>query len=187
MKIDQEEFIKKQVEGSVSLPTENPEEKSQQIGIIKGLSTDNDLIRIQMRLRGYVFDHIINQWVKVRKPVMNELGIGNFLSTLQALGDIANFSNFDEKEIPKLALLFFEDNYPSYIIYAEEFNLDPKDFNIVNSILKFYALAVLKNAKNAGHRNVVRGTLSENLLSKMTGSEPSNKKKGLFGFLRKGD
>lgn len=185
MKIDSERFTEQQVTNQLSLPQDTIDERQQQIGIIKGLSTINELQRIQMRLNGYIFDEFINQWVQVRRPIMNKLGIGNLLSSLQSMGDVVNFSNYDDKEIPKLALLFFEDNYPTYVIYAEEFGLSPKDFNVISSILKFYPLSVLKNAKNAGHRNVVRGTLSENLLQRAFGANQEKEKGGFFSFLKR--
>ncbi len=185
MQLDKEEFTKQKVSEQLALPNDNSDEQRQQIGIIKGLSTENDLGRIQLRLMGYSFDYFTNQWIPARRPVMNKFGIGNMMNALQSLGDLANFSNYDEKDIHKLALLFYEDNYPTFIIYANEFELDSKDFNIINSILKFYPLSVLKNAKNAGHRNVVRGTLSENLLQKAFEGNRNESKGGFLSFFRK--
>ncbi len=185
MKINNEQFTQEQINNQLSLPQESLEDRQQSISIINGLSTNSELKRLQMRLNGYLFDEITGNWIKARRPIMNQLGIGNLLSALQSIGDMVNFSNFDDKEIPKLALLFYEDNYPTYIIYAQEFGLDTKDINVINSILKYYPLAVLKNAKNAGHRNVVRGTLSENLLQKAFEGSQNTNRKGLFSFLKK--
>ena len=166
--------------------SDTPDEKLNQISIIKGLSTEDSLENIELRLRGFSKSFWKREWVQIRKPIMNDDGIGNFMASLQGLGDLANFSNYDEKDIHKLAVLFFEDNYPTFILYADEFALDPKDFNVINSTLKFYALSVLKNAKNAGHRNVVRGTLSENLLQRAFGNGESEKKNGgLFGLFKR--
>lgn len=174
------------VERNLVLPTETtPVEYYNQVSIIKGLSIENDLTKIELRLRGYTHNFFRRAWVLSRKPIMNDLGIGNCMATLQGIGDIANFSNYDEKEIPKLAVLFFNNNYPNFLVYYKEFELDPRDFNVIKTILQFWCLSVLKNAKNAGHRNVVRGTLSENVLAKALGGEEKPKKKGWFGFLRR--
>jgi hypothetical protein len=117
---------------------------------------------------------------------MNDYGIGNFMATLQGIGDIVNFSYYEKQDIPKLALLFFGDNYPAFIVYSKEFELNPKDFNIIKTILQFWCLSVLNNAKNAGHRNVVRGTLSEGILARALGTgQEEKKKKGFFSFLRR--
>lgn len=186
MPVEEKDLATAIVQKSLVIPQqEKQEDTAQQINIIKGLSTENDLTRIELRLRGYTYSYFMRGWVKIRKQIMNDYGIGNFMASLQALGDLANFSNYDEKDIPKLTVLFFEDNYPTYVLYANEFELDPKDFNVVNSILKFYALSVLKNAKNAGHRNVVRGTLSENLLQRAFGAGEQTKKPGIIDRLFK--
>jgi hypothetical protein len=117
---------------------------------------------------------------------MNDIGIGNFMASLQGIGDIVNFSYYESKDIPKLALMYFSDNYPNFLIYSKDFELSPKDFNVIKTILQFWSLSVLNNAKNAGHRNVVRGTLSEGILARALGtSEEKSKKKGLFSFLRR--
>lgn len=182
----QDSLAKKVVERSLVMPTQDTQEEYyNQVSIIRGLSTENSLERIQLKLRGYAFDYFKKQWIKSRKPIMNELGIGNFMGCLQGVADIVNFSYFESKDIPKLALLFFSDNYPYYLVYHKEFDLDPKDFNVIKTILQFWALSVLNNAKNAGHRNVVRGTLSEGILARALGNEPEKKKKGLFSFLRR--
>jgi hypothetical protein len=178
---------KRVIERSLILPNpETQEEYYNQVSIIRGLSVENDLVKIELRLRGYTFNYFKRAWVKTRKPIMNEFGIGNLMATLQAIGDTVQFSYYESKDIPKLALMFFSDNYPVYLVYSEDLALDKKDFNIVRTILQFWTLSVLNNAKNAGHRNVVRGTLSEGILAKALGNgEPEKKKGGLFSFLRR--
>jgi hypothetical protein len=176
------------VERTLATPAnDTPNEVFNQVSIIKGLSIDNDLMKIELRLRGYKYDMFKNCWIQVRRPVMNELGIGNFIAVLQGVGDIVNFSYYNEKDIPKFAFSFFSDNFPQFLIYHKEFDLKPEDFNIIKTILKFWALSVLNNSKNAGHRNVVRGTLSEGILARALGNNsPEEKKKGgLFSFLRR--
>jgi hypothetical protein len=176
------------VDRTLVIPSSNDNQNElNNINIIKGLSTENDLTKIELRLKGFTYCFTSKNWIRIRKPIMNDYGIGNFMASLQALGDLANFSNYKETDIPKLVVLFFGDNYPTYILYATEFDLDPKDFNVINSILKFYSLSVLRNALNAGHRNVVRGTLSESVLQKAFGNNEEQPKKGGFwsGVFRK--
>lgn len=181
-------IAKKVIERNLATPTqETQEEYYNQVSIIKGLSAENDLLKIELRFRGYTYSFFKKQWVKVRKPVMNDYGLGNFMSCLQAVGDLTNFSNYNEKDIPKLVMLFVSTNYPTFRIYADEFELDPKDFNIVFTTLYSYSLSVYRNAKGAGHRNTVRGVLSEDVLNKALGNSEGDgkKKKGLFSFLRR--
>lgn len=175
------------VERSLAVPTnDSPQEIFNQVSIIKGLSTTNSTTRIELMLRGYRYNPFKGFWEKYRDPIMNERGIGNFMTALEGVGDNVNFSFTSEKDIPKLAFAFFSDNYPHFLVYANEFDIAPEDFNVVKTILKFWAISVLNNSKNAGHRNVVRGTLSEGILARALGNVPEDKKKGgFFSFLKK--
>jgi hypothetical protein len=176
------------VERTLAVPSnDTPQETFNQVSIIKGLSTTNSTMRIELMLRGYRFDPFKGVWVQSRKPVMNDIGIGNFMTALEGVGDNVNFSFTNEKDIPKLAYAFFADNFPHFLVYNNTFDLKPEDFNIIKTVLKFWALSVLSNSKNAGHRNVVRGTLSEGILARALGNAPEEKKKGgLFSFLKRG-
>lgn len=185
--VEQESIAKKVVERNLVIPTQDSEQEiHNQVSIIKGLSVENDLLKVELRLRGYTYNIFKREWVQQRKAIMNDLGIGNFMATLQGIGDVVNFSHYLEKDVPKLSYLFFSENYPQFIIYSKEFELDPRDFNIIKTILQFWCLSVLNNAKGAGHRNVVRGTLSEDILARALGSPTEEKKKGgIFSFLRR--
>jgi len=182
-----ESLAKRLVERNLVVPTQDSQEEYfNQVSIIRGLSTENDLTKIELRLRGYTYSYFKKSWVKSRKPIMNDTGIGNFMACLQGIGDIVNFSYYESKDIPSLALMFFSDNYPNFLIYSKDFELNPKDFNVIKTNLQFWSLSVLNNAKNAGHRNVVRGTLSEGILARALGTtEQKPNKKGLFSFLKR--
>ena len=183
----EESLAKRLVERNLVVPTQDSQEEYfNQVSIIRGLSTENDLTKIELRLRGFTYNYFKKSWVKSRKPIMNDTGIGNFMACLQGIGDIVNFSYYESKDIPKLALMFFSDNYPNFLIYSKDFELNPKDFNVIKTNLQFWSLSVLNNAKNAGHRNVVRGTLSEGILARALGTtEQKPNKKGLFSFLKR--
>lgn len=163
-----------------------PEEYDPQkeVAIIKGLGPERYLQIIELRLRGYRYDYAKREWIIYRTPVMNEEGIGNIMVALQSISDNVYFSNFEEKEIPRLTYYYFQTNYPHFAIYATDFGLKQQDLNIVESILLFFALAALKSAKNAGHRNVVRGTLSEQVYMKAfdQNQQMQNQKKGFSLF-----
>jgi hypothetical protein len=176
------------VERTLAVPSaDSPVENFNQVSIIKGLSTTNSTMRILLMLRGYSYDPLEGSWVQRRRPIMNELGIGNFMTALEGVGDNVNFSYTNEKDIPKLAYAFFADNYPHFIVFNDEFELAPCDINAIKTILKFWSFSVFNNSKNAGHRNVVRGTLSEGILAKALGNGTEEKKKGgLFGLFKRG-
>jgi hypothetical protein len=175
------------VERTLAVPSnDSPQETFNQVSIIKGLSTTNSTMRVELMLRGYRFDYFSGIWVQSRRPLMNEIGIGNFMTALEGVGDNINFSFTHEKDIPKLAYAFFADNYPHFLVYHNDFDLKPHDFNVIKTILKFWAFSILNNSRNAGHRNVVRGTLSEGILARALGNGTEEKKKGgIFSFLKR--
>ena len=175
------------IQNSMGLPSENSEEEIyNQISIIKGLSVNNDLHKIELRLKGYSFDFFKNKWVQSRSPLMNSEGIGNFMACLGAVGDNVNFSNMDEKVIPRITDFLIKQNYPHFKIYADDFELKQQDENTILTIMFSYFYSILRNAKGAGHRNVVRGTLSESVLLRGLERENDKKKKGFFSNIFKG-
>lgn len=97
---------------------------------------------------------------------MNQRGIGNFISDISSISQTIEFSSFKENEIPKLVSHLFKTNYPFYTIYYEDYELDRKDFNLIATILFTFILSSFKKAQGSGHRNVIRGTYSEDLMGK---------------------
>ena len=175
----------KQMQG-VSPRSESSSEQSEGI-VIKGLGQDKYIEETFLIINGYLFDPLTRTWTQYRGPVLNKKGIGNFMKCLHTLKRI-DFSNFDPKDIPLLVYKFYKTNYIQFMCYHEEFGLAEEDYNIIKTELMFNALGSFNNAKNAGHRNVVRGTMSENVFMKALGlsnhSEGGNNNK-LFGLIPK--
>lgn len=163
----------------------NPYDSGAELAIIKGLGYKEYLKEIWMQVNGYDFDYMLDKWVKKTDPLMNEAGIRNLMSVLN-LALRMDFSNIKEDDIPKLTMHFFRTNFPQFVVYNKEFGLDSKNVNIISTAcwLTFYIAA--RNAKGAGHRNTIRGTLSEQFLGKI--AEPQQKEgffKRLMGMRRK--
>lgn len=153
--------------------------------VIKGLGSDDYIKESYLLMLGWVENPLTRQWEKVRDPVMNAKGIGNFIKCLHTLKRI-DFSNFDEKQVANFTFKFFKDNLSQFLVYAREFELKQEDYNVVKTELFFMPLAAFSNAKGAGHRNVVRGTLSENVFMKALsgqGGDDGKGKKGILGWL----
>ena len=164
------ELVKKQVasdalKGQQFTLLKNREDHND-IAIIKGLGADEYIKEIWLQANGYEFNYLLSRWEKKSTPIMNEEGIRNLMMVLN-LALRMDFSNMDENDIPKLTIEFHKTNFAQFVIYQKEFNLHSKDFNIINIAcwIPFYIAA--RNAKGAGHRNAVRGVLSEDILAKM--------------------
>lgn len=160
------------------------EEQGKEVAIVKAIGAERYLQLCQLRLCGYWYNYIAQKWEIYRPPIMNVIGIGNFMTALQTMAENIYYSNFDEKEIPRLAYFYYQMHMPHFLIYKEEFGLEDRDSNTVESMIFFFALGALKNAKNAGHRNVVRGTLSEQVYMRAFENSQQVQQKKRFGFLR---
>lgn len=150
-----------------------------EIGIIEGLGAKKYAKELYLQLKGYTYNFLTEKWEKGAdtNPVMNEEGIRNIMAVIN-MALRMDFSNIEEDDIPRLTLEFYKSNFPQFSIYYEEWGLDLKNINIIHTAcwLPFYIAA--RNAKGSGHRNAVRGTLSEQVLAKMAAGD--NEKKGFF-------
>lgn len=148
------------------------------VAIIKALKSDSLVTETILQLEGKMFDPLSREYVEFRNAVMNKKGIGNFIMVIGSIAKTIEFSSFREKEIPKIAKYLFKMNYPYFTIYYSEYDLDRSDFNLIANLLFTFIISSLNKAKGSGHRNVVRGTYSEDLLGRYVGKEEDEKKKG---------
>ena len=91
----------------------------------------------------------------------------------------ADFSNFKEEQINAIVFDVWSTNFAQFQAYQQDFELQNKDINLIHNYFSLVTMIALNNAKGAGHRNVVRGSLSENILSKLSTPEKTT------GFLSK--
>lgn len=157
-------------------PQIQKDSEKEDVAIIKALRSSGLVESLILKLEGLRYDHTERKYVSYRRPVMNKLGIGNFVSVISTIAESVEFSNFKEKEIPKLALSLFKTNYPYFTVYYEDYQLDRKDFNLIATVLLSFILSSLNKAKGAGHRNVVRGTYSEDLLGRYVAEQEKREK-----------
>lgn len=158
------------------------------IEIVEALKADPIIEEVQLELMGLMYDSLQKQYIPYRKPVMNQLGIGNFIQVIKVIAKTIEFSSLSERDIPKFAMFNFKENYPYFTIYFKEYELDRKDFNLIATILMNFIISSFYKAKGAGHRNVVRGTYSEDMLGRITRGDESDKQKkpGFLGRMARG-
>ncbi len=158
-------------------PTNLWQNQGSGIEIVEALKADPIIEGVQLELMGLMEEPLSHQYVPYRKPVMNQLGIGNFIQTIKAIAKTIEFSSLSEKDIPKFAMYNFKQNYPYFTIYFKEYELDRKDFNLIATILMNFIISSFYKAKGAGHRNVVRGTYSEDMLGRIVRGDESERQK----------
>lgn len=157
---------------SLNIPEDNKEPA--EVGIIKALSFKDDLQEFRYVLEGKERNEITGIWEKKHKSIMNAWGIKNIMTALRiATSKIVTQSNYAEDKIPKLTMLYYSKNSPHYKLYAKDFELDEKDFNIVDTALWVFSYAAFSKGKGAGDRNTVRGVYSEDTISKIASGVPA--------------
>lgn len=155
-------------------PNLNDNNQQDGVAIVNAIKSSPIIQEAAMELEGYYYDPITRKVIKTRDAVMNKQGIANFITTISNISKNFEFSSLKEKEIPKLVKHLFRLNYPYYTIYHQDYKLDRKDFNLIANLLVSFILASTKKAQGSGHRNVIRGTYSEDLLGKYVGGGMGN-------------
>ena len=163
-------------------PQMQPQKAEDGVAIINALKSDSQIKEVYLQLKGYFFSPFEKTYIEFRKPVMNDLGIGNFLTVIGNIAKSIEFSSFREQDVGKLAVHLIRMNYPYFTIYAAEYDLDKKDFNLVYDLLFTFIVSSFNKAKGSGHRNVVRGTYSEDLLGRFGESGVGKEEKNKFHF-----
>jgi hypothetical protein len=162
-------------------PTKGNDEAGRDVSIINSLKCDKEMTEKYLTLTGFMFDPLQGVYTLYRRPIMNSLGIGNFMGTISGIAKDNEFASYKEDDIPKWILFYFKRNYPYFTCYADDYELSREDFNLVSSLLVSAIASTLYKAKGGGHRNVVRGTYSEDLLGRVITPDQLQKKGG--GFL----
>lgn len=149
---------------NVTPPPEMREEAAE-IGIIKQLSPKKVKEEVRMNLLGYDWDYQKEEWIKTRDPLMNDKGVNKYMSILSSvITDIVTFSNYRPDDVPALTRHVCEQAIPVIYINWREFGVESKsDLPTISLQLFNLSYAAFKKALGGGDRNIIRGTVSENM------------------------
>lgn len=136
-----------------------------EIGIIKELSPRKVLEQLRMNLKGMFYDHDKGEFIKVEgmEPLMNDKGISKYLSIMSGVvTDLVTFSHYEKDEVPGLVQYVCDKAIPTIHINYKDYGIkDKSDLQILDIQIFNLTLAAFKKAVGAGDRNVVRGTVQE--------------------------
>lgn len=163
------------------------EREAPEVGIIKELSTKRILEQLRMQLKGFFYDYEQKKYVKIEgfEAPMNDAGIAKYLSFMSSfISDVVTFSNFKEDKINDLVLYICEQAIPTISVNYVEYGIKNKS-DLPNIATQIFILSsgALNKALNAGDRNVVRGTVSEQMQSRNIGMMPMQEKKSILSKL----
>ena len=190
-KIGEEASVEdEEVATEMMMPPMPRAEESPEIGIIKQLDPIKTLEQVKMNIKGYDWDRESEKWVKTRDPLMNDNGINKYMSILSSvICGLNTFSAYDSKEIGVLVRYVCEKAIPTIHINWKEYGIKSKsDLQILDIQIFNLANAAFHKALGAGDRNVIRGTVQENMSQRAAfmqnpGMMPQQKKKGVFSRL----
>jgi len=161
---------------SIAIPSE--------VGIIKELSAFKTLQRIKENLLGRFWNDETKQFegIKGFKPLMNEFGVNKYLAVLSSfLVDIVTMSNLPAEEINVICLHICENTIPSmYANHAEWGIKNKSDLPILANQIFIMSYGALHKGRGAGDRNVIRGTLTENIVQRGIPMYQQEEKKGFL-------
>ena len=168
------------------LPPQEEEKEAAEIGIIREMSPKKVLETLRMNLKGFFWDYKEKEYVKVPgfEPLMNDKGIAKYLSFMSSVvTDLVTFSKYDSEEINGLVLYICDKAIPTIHINYREYGIKEKsDLEIIDVQIFNLTLAAFKKAVGGGDRNLVRGTLSEQIMNRQS-NMPQNmpqQKQGIF-------
>jgi hypothetical protein len=157
------------------------DDNESQITIIKALESAPRLKEIFLEARGLVFDEKENKIVQISRPFLNVHGAWKLVAECKKIAQEAEWSNFQEENIPSYMDHFFRETFPYFTFWHEDYDLDPKDFDYVRLTLQMFILSSFYKAKGGKYVNLIGKTYSEDLLGKVMNQE--NNKRTREGFL----
>ncbi|GAG86590.1 unnamed protein product [marine sediment metagenome] len=170
---------------SVTPPPEK--EESPEIGIIRELSPRKVMEQLRMNMKGYFWDYEEQGYIKVISPLMNERGIAKYLSIIgSVVTDLLTFSSYKEEEILNLVLYVCDKAIPTIHVNYKEYGIkDKSDLQIIDIQIFNLTNSAFHKAIGGGDRSVVRGTVSEAMLSRNFGGQQQQGNQREAGFLSK--
>jgi len=170
------------------IPRVDEREEAPEIGIIREMSPKKVLEQLRMNMKGWFWDYQSRKYTRVEgmKPLMNDIGISKYLSIMSSvITDIVTFSNYKEEEINNLVLFVCDKAIPVIHINYKDYGIQQKsDLQIIDIQIFNLTLGAFKKAVASGDRNVIRGTVTEAMMTR-TGGIPSQQypqeRKGVLG------
>jgi hypothetical protein len=166
-------------------PQKSEDDPTRDIQLVKALSVIPRIAMIFLEIRGLEYDVKTKQYVQVTEPIMNVLGAYRFCKVLKNIAQETEWASFSEDEINSRIIHHFEENIPYFLFWAEDYELNPRDFNYVISTLQSFIDSCFHKAKSGKYINTLGRTYGEDILKKALDTEGNISKKKEGGFLEK--
>lgn len=166
---------------SYLLPPKEEEREPAEIGIIREMSPTKVLEDLRKQLKGFVYDYEEKKWIRMGEALMNDKGIGKYLAVMSSvITPLLTFSKYDEEEIKNWTLYVCEKTIPTIYVNYKEYGIQSKsDLNLISTQIPVLTISAFKKAVGAGDRNLIRGTVSEQMMNR-AGNFPMQQQKPGF-------
>jgi len=166
-------------------PLNKPEQDaSRDIALVNVLSVSKRVQAKFLEIRGLEFDPTQKKMIQITDPIMNLLGAYRFCKLLQMAEEI-EWASYSEEEINSRIIHFFEENIPYFLFYAEDYELDPRDFYYIINTLQVFIDSSFHKSKSGKYINTLGRTYGEDVLKRALDTGSSNITKREEGFLAK--
>ena len=151
---------------NLSPPVPKDVNPQNEIQIVKALEVTPRLLELFMEARGMSWNPKTKQVDQISRPYLNVDGAWRLVQICKKIAQEAEWGNFPEDNIPDYIIHFFNINFPYFTFWHEQYDLDPSDFNFVETTLQMFILASFYKGKGGKYINMVGKTYSEKLLDK---------------------
>ena len=165
-------------------PQKQDEDSSRDIQLVKALSVTPRIAEKFLEIRGLEYDPKQKIFIQVTEPIMNILGAYRFCKVLKNIAQEVEWASYSEEEINSRIIHFYEENIPYFTFWAEEYDLNPRDFNYIITTLQTFIDASFHKAKSGKYINTLGRTYGEDILKRALDTDTKQTKKD-DGFLSK--
>ena len=167
-------------------PQQRNDDSSRDIALVNVLSVHPRIVSLFLEVRGLEYDPKTKSFVQITKPIMNFAGAYKLVQILKHIAQETEWASFAEEEINKRIMHYYEENLPYFLFYAEDYELEPINYNFVETVLKSFIDSSFHKSKSGKYINTLGRTYGEDVLKRAldTNSGNSNTKKN-EGFLSK--
>lgn len=154
--------------------------------VLSQTSPDNQLMELQWRLKGYIFDNLSKEWVKIDPniPEPNPIMVAKYVSLISSLlNDNTRFSTLQPEEINKIMHTHIEWFVDDMDDHAEEYGIDRNyaERTRIGHILLNFMFTMLKRCQGGKESQRIWNSLS---LNEQQNPTSQLKKKGMMDALR---
>ena len=167
-------------------PQHREDDASRDIALVNVLSVHPRIVSLFLETRGLEYDPKIKSYVQVTKPIMNFAGAYKLVQVLKHIAQETEWASFGEEEINKRIIHYYEENIPYFLFYAEEYELEPINFNFVETVLKSFIDSSFHKSKSGKYINTLGRTYDEGVMKRALDTNSGDTRtKNNEGFLSK--